>query len=85
MTSQIYTMILKGRDTYFLDTYVRIHLHMWSFPIQRHICPKDSSRNRPTDLCHNSIILSQMGGALKIVRDSRPLIIFDILIFFGPK
>ena len=44
--------------------------------------PKDSGRNHPTDLYHNSIILFKMGGALQIVRDSRLLIIFlnfDIL------
>ena len=48
-------------------------------------CPKDSGRNRATNLCNNSILQSQMGGALKIVRGSRLLIIFDILTFFGPK
>ena len=52
---------------------------------ERSFCPKDSGCNRATDLCNNSILQSQMGGALKIVRGSRLSIIFDILTFFGPK
>ena len=48
-------------------------------------CPKDSGRNRATDLCNNSILQYQIGGALKIVHDWWLSIIFDILAFFGPE
>ena len=51
-------------------------------------CPKDSGRNitePPVTGCNNSILPSQMGGDLIIVRELRLWIFFDILTFFGPK
>ena len=46
-------------------------------------CPKDSGRNRATDLCNNSILQSQMGGALKIVRELRLwLFLYNVLNIF---